>query len=61
MSFYFYTFFFLVITINFSFFYRFFQGMVSEYVISMEEKAITLIDCIERGNNAPKRFSRIGN
>jgi biopolymer transport protein ExbB len=31
-------------------FYRFFRGMVSEYVISMEERAISLIDCIERGN-----------
>jgi len=31
-------------------FYRFFRGMVSEYVITMEEKAISLIDCIERGN-----------
>ena len=33
-------------------FYRFFRGMVSEYVISMEERAISLIDCIERGNVA---------
>ena len=43
------------------FFYRFFQGMVSEYVISMEEKAISLIDCIERGNSGPKRFPGNGN
>jgi len=33
-------------------FYRFFRGMVSEYVITMEEKAISLIDCIERGSVA---------
>lgn len=51
----------LTVAIPSYFFYRFFQGMVSEYVISMEEKAISLIDCIERGNNAPKRFSRVGN
>lgn len=51
----------LTVAIPSYFFYRFFQGMVSEYVISMEEKAITLIDCIEQGNIAPKRFSTAGN
>jgi biopolymer transport protein ExbB len=40
----------LTVAIPSYFFYRFFRGMVSEYVISMEEKAINLIDCIERGN-----------
>lgn len=48
----------LTVAIPSYFFYRFFQGMVSEYVISMEEKALSLIDAIERGNNAPSRFSR---
>lgn len=50
----------LTVAIPSYFFYRFFQGMVSEYVVSMEEKAITLIDCIERGNNGPARFSGAG-
>ena len=40
----------LTVAIPSYFFYRFFRGMVAEYVISMEEKAINLIDCIERGN-----------
>ena len=29
------------------------RGLVAEYVISMEEKAISLIDAIERGHAAP--------
>lgn len=37
-------------------FYRFFRGMVSEYVISMEERAISLIDCIGRGNEATSNY-----
>ena len=37
-------------------FYRFFRGMVSEYVISMEERAISLIDCIGRGNEAASNY-----
>ncbi len=37
-------------------FYRFFRGMVSEYVISMEERAISLIDCIGRGNETPSIY-----
>lgn len=40
----------LTVAIPSYFFYRFFRGMVAEYVISMEEKAINLIDCIERGH-----------
>ena len=43
----------LTVAIPSFFFYRFFRGMVSEYVISMEERAITLIDAIERGHAAP--------
>ena len=47
----------LTVAIPSYFFYRFFRGMVSEFVISMEEKAISLIDCIERGNTATNNFS----
>ncbi len=47
----------LTVAIPSYFFYRFFRGMVAEYVISMEEKAIQLIDCIERSNIAPAGFS----
>lgn len=43
----------LTVAIPSYFFYRFFRGVVAEYVISMEEKAITLIDAIERGNVEP--------
>jgi biopolymer transport protein ExbB len=50
----------LTVAIPSFFFYRFFRGMVSEYVISMEEKAISLIDCIERGNIAPADYSPVG-
>ena len=46
----------LTVAIPSYFFYRFFRGMVSEYVISMEEKAISLIDCIERGNIISTNF-----
>ena len=46
----------LTVAIPSYFFYRFFRGMVAEYVISMEEKAISLIDCIERGNVASDNF-----
>ena len=46
----------LTVAIPSYFFYRFFRGMVAEYVISMEEKAIRLIDCIERGNVASDTF-----
>ena len=47
----------LTVAIPSYFFYRFFRGMVSEYVISMEEKAISLIDAIERGNESPAEYS----
>jgi len=49
----------LTVAIPSYFFYRFFRGMVAEYVISMEEKAISLIDCIERGNLSPARYSSV--
>lgn len=44
----------LTVAIPSYFFYRYFRGRVAEYVISMEEKAIDLIDCIERGSAAPE-------
>ena len=47
----------LTVAIPSYFFYRFFRGMVAEYVISMEEKAISLIDCIGRGNLSPASYS----
>lgn len=47
----------LTVAIPSYFFYRFFRGMVAEYVISMEEKAISLIDCIERGNVSPGSYA----
>ena len=50
----------LTVAIPSYFFYRFFRGMVSEYVISMEEKAISLIDCIERGHALPVGNSQAG-
>jgi len=37
------------------FFYRYFKGQVEEYVVSMEEQAISLIEAIERGNVAQLR------
>jgi biopolymer transport protein ExbB len=51
----------LTVAIPSYFFYRFFRGMVAEYVISMEEKAISLIDCIERGHAAPIHHSSFEN
>lgn len=50
----------LTVAIPSYFFYRFFRGMVAEYVISMEEKAISLIDCIERGNVTVTNYSPDG-
>ena len=50
----------LTVAIPSFFFYRFFRGLVSEYVISMEEKAINLIDCIERGNAEPLERTFVG-
>ena len=49
----------LTVAIPSYFFYRFFRGMVAEYVISMEEKAISLIDCIERGNTSTIGYSSV--
>ena len=40
----------LTVAIPSYFFYRYFRGMVAEYVISMEEQAISLIEAIERVN-----------
>ena len=51
----------LTVAIPSYFFYRFFRGMVAEYVISMEEKAIGLIDCIERGHDSNTRYSSFEN
>jgi biopolymer transport protein ExbB len=50
----------LTVAIPSYFFYRFFRGTVAEYVIAMEEKAISLIDCIERGNVPPNSYSTVG-
>jgi biopolymer transport protein ExbB len=50
----------LTVAIPSYFFYRYFSGTVSEYVITMEEKAIKLIECIERGAIAPAEFTRGG-
>lgn len=40
----------LTVAIPSYFFYRYFRGMVAEYVISMEEQAINLIEAIDRRN-----------
>jgi len=40
----------LTVAIPSYFFYRYFSGRVSAYVISMERQAIRLIECIERDN-----------
>jgi biopolymer transport protein ExbB len=40
----------LTVAIPSYFFYRYFRGRNAEYVVQMEEKAIQLIDCIERGS-----------
>lgn len=50
----------LTVAIPSYFFYRFFRGTVAEYVIAMEEKAISLIDCIERGNVPSNDFATVG-
>lgn len=39
----------LTVAIPSYFFYRYFQGRVAEYVVSMEEQAFWLIEAIERG------------
>jgi len=48
----------LTVAIPSYFFYRYFSGTVSEYVSTMEEKSIKLIECIERGAVAPAEFTR---
>ena len=45
----------LTVAIPSFFFYRYFKGRVEEYVVSMEEKAINLIEAIERSNVAQLR------
>lgn len=45
----------LTVAIPSYFFYRYFRGLVAEYVVSMEEQAISLIGAIERGNVAKAR------
>lgn len=47
----------LTIAIPSYFFYRYFQGVVAEYVISMEKKALDLIDVIERSNQTQTDFT----
>ena len=42
----------LTIAIPSYFFYRYFKGLVEQYVVTMEEQAISLIEAIERGNVA---------
>jgi biopolymer transport protein ExbB len=42
----------LTVAIPSYFFYRYFKGRVEEYVVSMEQQAIFLIEAIERGNVA---------
>ena len=45
----------LTVAIPSFFFYRYFKGRVEEYVVSMEEQAINLIEAIERANVAQLR------
>ena len=47
----------LTVAIPSYFFYRYFRGQVAEYVISMEQQAIALIEAIERGNIVQHRTS----
>jgi biopolymer transport protein ExbB len=47
----------LTVAIPSFFFYRYFKGQVEEYVVSMEEQAINVIEAIERGNVAQLRSS----
>ena len=48
----------LTVAIPSYFFYRYFRGVVAEYVITMEEQAIRLIEAIERGNVVQLRAER---
>ena len=50
----------LTVAIPSFFFYRYFKGRVEEYVVSMEEQAIYLIEAIERGNVAQLRSGVTG-
>lgn len=50
----------LTVAIPSYFFYRYFSGTISEYVITMEEKALKLIECIEHGAIAPAEFTHSG-
>jgi biopolymer transport protein ExbB len=45
----------LTVAIPSFFFYRYFKGLVTAYVVSMEEQAINLIEAIDRGNVAQLR------
>jgi biopolymer transport protein ExbB len=45
----------LTVAIPSFFFYRYFKGQVSAYVVAMEEQAINLIEAIDRGNVAQLR------
>ena len=45
----------LTVAIPSFFFYRYFKGRVSAYVVAMEEQAINLIEAIDRGNVAQLR------
>ncbi|GMR15185.1 MAG: MotA/TolQ/ExbB proton channel family protein [Gammaproteobacteria bacterium] len=47
----------LTVAIPAYFFYRYFLGRVAEYVIAMEERAIKLIECIERSGFATAKFT----
>ena len=40
----------LTVAIPAFFFYRYFRGRVEEYVVSMEQQAVSLIEAIDRGN-----------
>ncbi len=50
----------LTVAIPSYFFYRYFSGRVTELVLTMEERAIHLIDCIERGNRGCAEEVRFG-
>jgi biopolymer transport protein ExbB len=50
----------LTVAIPSFFFYRYFKGRVTAYVVSMEEQAINLIEAIDRGNVAQLRSGARG-
>jgi biopolymer transport protein ExbB len=50
----------LTVAIPSYFFYRYFTGMVAEYVISMEARAISLIEIIERNHASRSRPAESG-